>query len=382
MPCSVSPQATHSSPGLAALRHFPALPARILIVRLGAIGDVVNALALATAIKDAAPTVEIGWAVHELALPLVHGHPSIARVHVWRRARGLAALQAVVREIRAQHYELAIDLQRLAKSALLARASGAKRVLGFDRARCKELSWLAYSERLAPAPHARPMVLQYLEFASHLGLTPRAPRFSFPPDAGAKSRVEAWLGELGGAAPLVFNIGASKPANRWPLDHWARLVQLARARFSRPIVLAGGPQDRSLAAQILSDPGARETVLDLTGQTSLLDYVELAREAALVVSGDTGPMHVAAAAGARVIALFGAADARRTGPFELPLQPHASSARHALVQASPAPSCAPCNAATCRLPRHACMLDLDPASVVEAMARSVGPSTRQSPGPA
>ena len=115
-----------------------ALPARILIVRLGALGDVVNALALANALVRERPDVAIGWLSHDPAVPLLNAHPSIARVHVLRRGASLRELGTLVREIRAQRYDLALDLQRLTKSALLTRCSGAVRQMGFDRARTKE----------------------------------------------------------------------------------------------------------------------------------------------------------------------------------------------------------------------------------------------------
>ncbi|MEQ1893227.1 MAG: glycosyltransferase family 9 protein, partial [Planctomycetota bacterium] len=144
-------------------------PARVLAVRLGAIGDVVNALAFATALKDASPSSYLGWVVHPLAEPLVRGHPCVERVHVWRRGGGAGEFLRLVRELRGERYDVAVDLQRLAKSAFLARLSGATRVLGHDRARTKELAWLWTNERLAPGEGGVHMVEQYLAFARRLG---------------------------------------------------------------------------------------------------------------------------------------------------------------------------------------------------------------------
>ena len=101
------------------------LPRKVLVVRLGAIGDVVNATCFATAVKRFAPETEIGWVVHPLAQPLVEGHPSIDRVHVWPRGGGVGGLRAVAKRLRAERYDVAVDLQRIAKSSLLARFSGA-----------------------------------------------------------------------------------------------------------------------------------------------------------------------------------------------------------------------------------------------------------------
>jgi len=283
-------------------------PARILVVRLGAIGDVVNALVFATALKDAYAQVRIGWVVHPLTAPLVEGHPSVDRVHVWQRA-GLREFARVVRELRAERYELAVDLQRLQKSALLARLSGAPRVLGFDRARTKESSWLWTNERLAGTEPGRHRVEQYLEVARHLGCAAPVPRRLLPHDARAEAWAEELVRELG-AAPVLVNLGASKPANRWPPERFGEVAR-ALAR-DVPVCLVGGPADRvRIVAGMAVSPGVR----DLVGQTSLPQLVALARRARLFLGCDTGPMHVAAALDTPVVALFGPADPAVTGPY-------------------------------------------------------------------
>ena len=288
------------------------LPASILIVRLGAIGDVTNALVLATAIKDAAPQTRIGWAVHGLAAPLVHNHPAVDRVHVWERGQGVAGWKRVRDEVRAEGYELAVDLQRLFKSALLARASGAPRVLGFDRARTKECSWLFTRERIAVGPKRAHMVDQYLEFARHLGLDEARARHVLPTDpdaeAWARGQVEAW-----GAPPWILNLGASKPANRWPAERFGQLARSLAQKWNAPIVLTGGGEDHG-GAQVALAAGP-EGVVDLVGKTSLEQLIALLGHARLFVGCDTGPMHLAVAQQVPVLALFGPADPARTGPF-------------------------------------------------------------------
>jgi ADP-heptose:LPS heptosyltransferase len=286
------------------------LPERILVVRLGAIGDVVNALVLAAALQETRPGLHVGWAVHPLAAPLVSGHPCVQRVHVWKRGGGLAELRRLVGELRAERYGLALDLQRIQKSALLARLSGAPRVLGFERTRVKELSWIWTRERIPMAATSRHMLEQYLDAARHLGCAASAPRRLVPRDAAA----EAWAAELVaelGAAPVVLVLGASKPPNRWAP---ARFGSLARALAGElPVVLVGGPDDRAAAATARAEAGSG--VRDLVGATTLLQLAELARRARLVVSCDTGPMHLAAAVETPVVALFGPADPARTGPY-------------------------------------------------------------------
>ncbi len=363
------------------------LPGRILAVRLGAIGDVTNALVFAAAVKEARPETLLGWVVHPLAAPLVEGHPCVDRVHVWKRERkklgGPREFARLVREIRGERYELAVDLQRIQKSALLARLSGARRVLGYDRARAKEQSWLWTSERLAPRERSRHMVLQYLEFASHLGIEATEPRHLFPPDAAAEAWAERLVSALGGA-PVLVNLGATKPANRWMPERFGELAGALARELELPVCFTGGPDDRaaSLRARAacpgeLFEPGdppaalpgrRRPLVHDLVGRTALRQLVALARRSRLFVGCDTGPMHIAAAVGTPVIALFGPADPARTGPWDR--GGDGGVAGHRIVRVPP--WCSPCNQKTCNQPRHACMEDITVALVLEAARERLG----------
>jgi len=290
------------------------LPAKVLIVRLGAIGDVVNAQVVANAIREARPDVRVGWVVHDLSRPLLEGHPAVDRVHLWRRGSGLGGLRAVARELRAEGYGLVLDLQRIAKSGLLARMAGAERIVGFDRARSKELAWLLPTERIAPGRPGTHMLEWYLEFVDHLGLPrPRVPR-RLPHDEAAVSWAEAELRTLGGA-PVLLNLGASKPPNRWAPARFGELAATLARELDAPIGLTGGPEDFALVERVRAAAGVDAIARSWTGATSLLQLAELARRARLFVSCDTGPMHLAAAVGTPVVALFGPADPRRTGPW-------------------------------------------------------------------
>ncbi|MEO7153875.1 MAG: glycosyltransferase family 9 protein [Planctomycetota bacterium] len=328
------------------------LPARILIVRLGALGDVVNGLALANALVRERPDVEIGWLSHELALPLLEGHPSIARVHLLPRGGGLGGLIRVVREVRSRGYDLVLDLQRLTKSALLARWSGAPRRIGFDRARTKEGSWIWLGEHVAAASALRPMAEQALDFARHLGIPEPRVELDLARDPDAERWAQSWTLQHG-ARLVLLNIAATKPANRWPPVSWGLLARKLGLQPGLVVALSGGPGDRELARQVV-ESGA-EGAIDLVGATDLRQLIALQRRAALVISADTGPMHTAAAVGAPLIALFGAADERRTGPYgQLP----------GVLRTRP--ECAPCGRRTCPLPRHICMLDLSVDTVYRA----------------
>jgi len=286
---------------------------RVLVVRTGAIGDVVNALVFAAALRDARPRAHIGWVAHPLVVPLLQDNPAVDRVHTWPRGGGLAGLRRLLAELRRDRYDLAVDLQRLQKSALVARLSGAPRVLGYDRRRAKELSHLWTREHIAPGDPREHMVAQYLAFARHLGLPADTPRWPLPTLDGARARASAALAPLAGAPFVVLNLGASKAPNRWPAAHFAALADGVGASAGPALVLTGGPGEREVANAVLVQTD--RVRLDLVGRTDLLTLAAVLERAALVVTGDTGPMHLAVAVGARVLALFGPADPSRTGPY-------------------------------------------------------------------
>ncbi|MDG2144197.1 MAG: glycosyltransferase family 9 protein [Planctomycetota bacterium] len=350
------------------------LPKKILIVRLGALGDVANALVLAAAIKRAAPDTFVGWAVHNLALPIVEGNPVVDRAYLWDKKLGVRGLISCVREVRAEGYDLAIDLARIFKSSLVARLSGAPRVLGFDRARTKEFAWLFLNESIAPLPDPaykpRHMVEQYLEFATHLGIEASA-EHRLPQNDQAVAWAAEQVDRLA-RAPVAIGIGASYVSKSWPAERFLDLGRSVAASLNRPVILLGGPGDRELArleleqlAAASSDDGddSHQPVVDFVGRTSLAELIAITARAAVFVSCDTGPMHLAVAQGIPVVALFGPGVAGRTGPY------NPQPARHEIVAVPP--PCAPCNKRTCRMPRHDCMLDIGVELALDAVQRQL-----------
>jgi heptosyltransferase I len=352
-------------------RFMKPLPKKILIVRLGALGDVANALVLAEAIKRVSPGTFVGWAVHKLALPIVEGNPGVDRAHLWDKSLGARGLLACVRELRAEGYDLAIDLSRIFKSAVVARLSGAPRVLGFDRRRTKELGWLFLKEQIAPRPEREPsphMVEQYMEFAAYLGIACTA-QHSLPVSKDAESWAQARLEELG-QAPVAIGIGASYASKRWPAERFLQLARLVEEQLEVPVILLGGPSDRESAGDELEALAAenRSGVVDFVGKTSLPQLIAMTAKARVFVSCDTGPMHLAVAKGRAVVALFGPGVAGRTGPYNPELL-DGSGRRHEIV--SVPPPCAPCNKRACRMERHDCMLDVSVEFVLEAVKRQL-----------
>ena len=321
-------------------------PKRVALVKLGAIGDVANTLPLANRLRRAWPDVHLTWLIAPLAHGLVKGHPAIDRFLVcdlkakggWRRA---------IRDVRAAQFDLALDLQRIHKSGWLTLATGAPRRLGFDRARCKELSYLFTNERIPPNLHPGVTVAQYLEFGDYLEASESPPEWRIP--------FIPWSeGERGGRPQITLGLGASKPANRWPDRHWEGLVHALSHEQGLSVHLCGGPEDVPLGAKL---GRISPTVMDWTGRLNLRESAGLIETADLFIGGDTGLLHIAVGVGTEVIALFGAADPRRTGPFQSP-----GSVLREVV------NCSPCRRRHCPVPGHPCLERLDPARVEAAAA--------------
>jgi lipopolysaccharide heptosyltransferase I len=275
---------------------------RLLIVRLGALGDIVHALPAFAACRRAWPGARIDWLVetrHRAVLGLVAG---LDRVHEIDTASALAAVPSRMREVRAVRYDVALDLQGLVKSAVLARWSGATRVVGFERAALREpLAALAYGET-HPVDDAGHVVRKNLALAAAIGAD--ASRVEFPfdvPDASLPAEPYA-----------ILNAGAGWPNKRWPPERFSMLAAWLRQRHGLRSIVLWGPGEHDVAKAIAAASGGAATTAPTT---TIGDVLALARGARLFVSGDTGPVHLAAAVGAPIVGLYGPTSPARNGPF-------------------------------------------------------------------
>lgn len=338
---------------------------RLLIVRLGALGDVVHAIPVAAALRRAFPSARIDWLVsakHREILDLV---PVIDRrlvINDRGEASGGASLLAAVRELRRSQYDVAIDLQGLIKSALLARSSGAPRVIGFSSRYSRErAARLFYTEAHDPGRgglydprETRHVVDINLGVLTRLGIT--APAREFPiedvdSDAARSAR------ELTGGRYALLNPGAAWPNKRWPAARLTVIATELRARHGLMSVVLWGPGEEALAAEVVA--GANGAAI-LSAKTTIADLVALARRAALMVSGDTGPTHIAAALGTPIVGIYGPTRPVRNGPMS-PLDVVVS--RDAVCQCH--------HLRRCRLDRM-CLLDIEVAEVLGAVERRLG----------
>jgi ADP-heptose:LPS heptosyltransferase len=313
---------------------------RLLIVLPGALGDVIRALPLAGRIRRAAPDAHLGWAVEPPAAPLLAGHPWLDRVHVFERPRAARALGPFLAALRAERYEVALDLGRSIKSAFFALACGARERLGFAAADGREAGWLLATRRLPPQGPECPKLAQFQAFADALGLAPAPVEFGLAPTAAEAADAERLVAGLAG--PLVAaSLGSSCPSRRWfPERTAAVLAALARSHGASAVLLGTAADGAFARAVAAAGPGP---LRDLVGRTTLRQLLAVLARARLVVGPDSGALHLAAALGRPVVSLWGATSPARSTPF--------GSEALAVTGAAP---CAPCFLAECPIGR-ACM---------------------------
>ena len=284
----------------------------ILIVRLGALGDIVHAIPAAAALRRAFPSARIDWLVdakHREILELVEPIDRIISLE----QPNLGGWIGVTRELRRTRYDAALDFQGLMKSAVLARASGAARVLGFSIWHLREKGARPfYSESLEPARDAAHghVIFKNLRLIEGLGVTDAA--LDFPLRRSRSAALDAIRAQAGDRPFALINPGAAWPNKCWYSDRFGELAAfLSEVRGLVPFVL-WGPGEEGTAHVVAESANGLARVAP---RTTITDLVEICRSAALMVSGDTGPLHIATAVGTPVVSIFGPTDPVRNGPW-------------------------------------------------------------------
>jgi heptosyltransferase-1 len=300
---------------------------RIALVKLSSLGDVVHTLPVAASLRAARPGARLSWIVERREAAVLRGNPDLDEVIVadtrgWRRARSpralaaaLADARALLRRLRRARFDVAIDLQGLIKSGVVALASGAPLRLGFAAGWGREpLGALFVNRRVLPPPSARHVVEQYLALLAPLGVEERRLQFRLPAPVDVEARMEDWLAGAG-VKPhrrlVVLNPGAGRRDKRWPLEHFVTLARGLVQEADAQVVVAWGPGEQSAGRAIVE--GAPAAVL--APATDLDALLALLRRASVLVAGDTGPLHLAAALGTSCVGLYGPTAVARNGPY-------------------------------------------------------------------
>ncbi len=358
-------------------------PRRILVLRVDLIGDLVLSLTVVHLLKRTYPEAEIDLLAIPSSAKVVMHDPDLAEVipydpNIWRRPKALFKLQswrelrALWRHLHARHYDLAVSVFG-PWAAILAVISGAPRRIGFARE-----GYPGFMTDEVPGAHWQSgnhlhEVDYCLRLAQAAGasITPedRIPHLYVAPEV---SRDTAELLQRAGIAldkPLIAchvssNNGQSK---RWPIPYWARLIDKLIAEDSANIVLTGTRDDLPLIEAITQR--THKQPFNLAGQTSLSQLAALLQQAALLISGDSGPMHIAAAVGTPLIAIHGPTDPVMSGP----VSPYASILRSDIW-------CSPCytaqdGPADCRFYTTQCMKDITPEQVLKVVHNKLNEQT-------
>jgi lipopolysaccharide heptosyltransferase I len=283
---------------------------RILIVRLGSLGDVVHAIPAAAALRRTYPDATIDWLVDPKYVELLALVSGVDRAIPLDPRGSLGGTLRTVRELRRARYDAVVDLQGLIKSATLARAAGARRTIGLPRTHLREpMASMMYTETPDPGEHPH-VIHKGLALVRALGVSDA--RVTFPltvPVTEAAARV---VGEAGAAGYALLNPGAAWPNKRWPPERFGALATLMRDRLGLRSFVLWGPGEDAVAAEVaLASHGAAS----VAPATTITDLASIARGARVMISGDTGPLHIAAAVGVPIVALFGPTRAERNGPW-------------------------------------------------------------------
>jgi heptosyltransferase-1 len=267
----------------------------ILVVRLGAMGDVLHALPAVASLKHSFPETPLTWVIERQWSALLEENRSIDRVIYFDR-RDWRAWKDTWRQLREQRFSMALDFQGLMKSAVIARAAGAERIFGFVGLPARErlAAWLYSDVVRSPAAHR---VDNYLDLAAAAGARERLVTFPLP-----RGRAE---GELPASGFVLASPLAGWKSKQWPLEFYADVAA------ALPLVLNGPPAARRML----------ESVRGAIVHTSSIDgLIDATRRASAVIGVDSGPMHLASALGKRGVAIFGPTDPAGTGPYSGNLQ--------------------------------------------------------------
>jgi lipopolysaccharide heptosyltransferase I len=301
-------------------RSLPALDQieRLLIVKTSSIGDVIHALPVVQAIKEARPGLSLGWVVRQRCADVLRGCPWIDDLYVVPDKPSLRDLMTLRKTLQPGRYQCVLDMQGLFLSGLLTWLSGAPVRIGWDRNREGNAVWMTHPVvpgRVSDMRGDRHEVEALYGFAQAFGVD--VPHAEFTPQpylaAEASAQAEDWMRSLP-RPRIALSLGASRSYKRWPTENWLTLAD-ALVGQNNGIVFIGDQRDAETVAPVKSMMKRLDKVVDLSGRTDLRQLASVLAACDLVISGDSGPVHLAVAVGTPVVALFGATNPARHGPY-------------------------------------------------------------------
>lgn len=344
-------------------------PNSILIIKLSSIGDVVHTLPLLEVLRKNFPEARIDWLVEEDARPIIEGHRDLDRVIVSSRKSWLKRVFIIkekshikdeiskfIGDLRTTEYDLVIDIQGLFKSGILTFLARGKRKIGLSGSReCASIFLTEQPCRVDPHQHA---IDRYLTIAEHLKCPNRVWKGRIPIRPADKKKVDELLHRRNIQANglIAINPMARWKTKLWEPERFAHLAERIRKELSCDIVFTGSLHDRSIIKEIIDRMD--ETVLNMAGKTNLKELAYLYSKCDLLISTDSGPMHIAAAMGCSAIALFGPTAPWRTGPY---------GKGHVIIRDEIA--CSPCFKKTCT--HRTCMINIGVDRVFDTVTKAI-----------
>jgi heptosyltransferase I len=285
---------------------------RVCIVMMSAVGDAVHVLPVLTSLKRANPRMHVTWILQPGPATLVRGHPLVDEIILFDRSAGIKGFLDIRRELSGQRFDLVINLQVYFKAGIITSFTNAPVKLGFDHARARDFNWLFTTDKIAP--HAMQHVQdQYFEFCDWLGVSHEPVEWGLGPWESER----AWQREFYStvdrpAAPIV--VATSKAEKDWMPERWAEVCDALYSDFGLQPVLVGGKSPREVHAEAVIMAKARHKPISALG-SGLRKLVSIFDGAALVLSPDTGPLHISVALDKPVVSLIGYSNPKRVGPY-------------------------------------------------------------------
>ncbi len=294
---------------------FPAPPKEVCILRLSAIGDVCHALPVIRTLQQAWPETRFTWIIGRVEAKLLSGIPDIEFI-IFDKRRGLqgalGGYGSLRRALGHRRFDLLLHMQVSVRASLASALIPARVKLGFDRARARELQWLFTTQRIRAA--ARQHVMDGLfGFAASLGVHERLLRWDIPVSADAAEYARQVIPD--DTSTLIISPCASHALRNWRPEYYAQVADYAAASFGMEVLLCGGrsEQERRMGAAISGHMRAGHR--NLIGRDTLPQLYATLQRASLLLSPDSGPVHMATAAGTPVIGLYAATNPSRSGPY-------------------------------------------------------------------
>jgi lipopolysaccharide heptosyltransferase I len=328
---------------------------KLLIIKPSSLGDIVHSLPVLHAIKKKFPGTEIDWVVARGFEGLLEGHPLLRKLWIinkdeWKKIAKVGATVAEVRRLlrslRAERFDAVIDLQGLFRSGFIAKGTGAPVRIGFSDAREGSTVFYTHTVRGGRGIHA---VDRYLKIAAFLGCDVSEVQFPLPPH-GSSSADLLPSPSFSCSEYAVMAPGARGATKRWPAQKFGELASVLPVRT----VVIGSKGDAPLAGEVVE--ASKGKAISLAGRTDLKGLTGIVRCARFMVCNDTGPMHIAAALGVHVFALFGPTNPVETGPY---------GPAHTIITANL--PCSPCYRRSCKTPE--CMDRIRVGEVAEAVKK-------------